>query len=88
MTVLEPSELQASPLADLHAIADQLGLDGYRRLRKDELIEAILAGSQDRQPGQSIGGFERVRAGGGRCARGAPKPPASEDSEEVAGQER
>ena len=32
MPVLERSELQASPLADLHAIADQLGLDGYRRL--------------------------------------------------------
>jgi transcription termination factor Rho len=43
MTVFETSELQASPLSDLHAIADQLGLDGYRRLRKDDLIEAIVA---------------------------------------------
>ena len=42
MAVLERSELQASTLADLHAIADQLGLDGFRRLRKDDLIEAIL----------------------------------------------
>ena len=42
MAVLERSELQASSLADLHAIADQLGLDGFRRLRKAELIEAIL----------------------------------------------
>jgi transcription termination factor Rho len=42
MSVLERSELEASPLADLHAIADQLGLDGYRRLRKAELIDAIL----------------------------------------------
>jgi transcription termination factor Rho len=42
MSVLERSELEASPLADLHAIADQLGLDGFRRLRKDELIDAIL----------------------------------------------
>jgi transcription termination factor Rho len=42
MAVLERSELQASTLADLHAIADQLGLDGFRRLRKAELIEAIL----------------------------------------------
>jgi transcription termination factor Rho len=42
MSVLERSELQASPLADLHAIADQLGLDGFRRLRKAELIDAIL----------------------------------------------
>jgi transcription termination factor Rho len=42
MPVLERSELDASPLADLHAIADQIGLDGFRRLRKAELIDAIL----------------------------------------------
>ena len=42
MAVLERADLEASPLADLHAIADQLGLDGFRRLRKDELIDAIL----------------------------------------------
>jgi transcription termination factor Rho len=42
MTVLDRSELQASPLADLHLIADQIGLEGYRRLRKAELIDAIL----------------------------------------------
>jgi transcription termination factor Rho len=46
MSVLERSELEASPLADLHAIADQLGLDGFRRLRKAELIDAILAGAR------------------------------------------
>ena len=49
MAVLERSELQASPLADLHAIADQLGLDGYRRLRKPELIDAILAKGEPTQ---------------------------------------
>lgn len=42
MSVLDRSELEASPLADLHAIADQLGLDGFRRLRKADLIAAIL----------------------------------------------
>ena len=42
MPVLERSELQASPLADLHAIANEVGLDGFRRLRKAELIDAIL----------------------------------------------
>ncbi len=45
MAVLERSELEASPLADLHAIADQIGLDGFRRLRKAELIDAILGRS-------------------------------------------
>jgi transcription termination factor Rho len=44
MSVLDRSELEASPLADLHAIADQLGLEGYRRLRKADLIDAILGG--------------------------------------------
>jgi transcription termination factor Rho len=43
MSVLDRSELQDSPLADLHAIADQLGLEGFRRLRKADLIDAILA---------------------------------------------
>lgn len=42
MAVLDRSDLEASPLADLHAIAGQLGLDGYRRLRKAELIDRIL----------------------------------------------
>ncbi|MGH2863730.1 MAG: Rho termination factor N-terminal domain-containing protein, partial [Solirubrobacteraceae bacterium] len=42
MPVLERSELQASPLADLHAIANEVGLDGFRRLRKEQLIDAIL----------------------------------------------
>ncbi|HWY19371.1 MAG TPA: Rho termination factor N-terminal domain-containing protein [Solirubrobacteraceae bacterium] len=44
MSVLDRSELQDSPLADLHAIADQLGLEGFRRLRKADLIDAILGG--------------------------------------------
>jgi transcription termination factor Rho len=42
MTVLARSELEASPLADLHTIANQVGLEGFRRLRKAELIDAIL----------------------------------------------
>jgi transcription termination factor Rho len=42
MTVLDRSELKASPLADLHVIADQIGLEGFRRLRKADLIDAIL----------------------------------------------
>jgi transcription termination factor Rho len=47
MPVLERSELQASPLADLHAIANEVGLDGFRRLRKAELIDAILGETSD-----------------------------------------
>jgi transcription termination factor Rho len=49
MAVLERSDLEASPLADLHAIADQLGLDGFRRLRKESLIDAILGEPESAQ---------------------------------------
>lgn len=43
MSVLDRQALEASPLADLHVIAGELGLDGFRRLRKADLIDAILA---------------------------------------------
>jgi transcription termination factor Rho len=43
MSVLDRSALTESPLADLHAIASELSIDGYRRLRRPELIDAILA---------------------------------------------
>src|SRR5438128_12685642 len=71
MTVLERSELEASPLADLHAIADQLGLDGFRRLRKGDLVDAILThegeGAGDAGAPRPEGpGGSRGAAGGGR----------------------
>jgi len=47
MPVLSRPALEASPLADLHAIASELGIDGFRRLRKSDLVDAIL----DRQGG-------------------------------------
>src|ERR1700729_2045192 len=43
MSVLDRSALEASPLADLHATASELSVDGYRRLRRADLIDAILA---------------------------------------------
>ncbi|HEU4702918.1 MAG TPA: Rho termination factor N-terminal domain-containing protein [Conexibacter sp.] len=52
MPVLERSALADSPLADLHAIASELGIDGFRRLRKEELIDAIVA----RQGGDGAAG--------------------------------
>src|SRR3954447_13482000 len=42
MSVLDRAALEDSPLADLHALASELGIDGFRRLRKADLIEAIL----------------------------------------------
>lgn len=48
MSILDRASLEQSPLADLHAIASELSIDGYRRLRKAELIDAIL----ERQGGE------------------------------------
>ena len=42
-TVLDRSALEGSPLADLHVIANEIGVDGFRRLRKADLIDAIVA---------------------------------------------
>ena len=41
-TVLDRDALEKSPLADLHLIANELGVDGFRRLRKADLIDAII----------------------------------------------
>jgi transcription termination factor Rho len=42
MSILDRDALAASPLADLHALASELSIDGYRRLRKNDLIDAII----------------------------------------------
>jgi transcription termination factor Rho len=42
-TVLDRDALEKSPLADLHLIANELGVDGFRRLRKADLVDAIIA---------------------------------------------
>ncbi|MET0684429.1 MAG: Rho termination factor N-terminal domain-containing protein [Solirubrobacteraceae bacterium] len=50
-TVLDRDALESSPLADLHVIANELGVDGFRRLRKADLVDAIL----DKQAGTATG---------------------------------
>src|SRR3954469_2489350 len=55
MAVLQRKELEGSPLADLHAIASELGLEGFRTLRKADLVGAIL----DAQGGEGPGGGGR-----------------------------
>ena len=42
MSVLQRSELEESPLADLHAIASELGIEGYRAMRRDDLVSAVV----------------------------------------------
>jgi transcription termination factor Rho len=50
--VLDRSELEQSPLADLHLLANELGVDGFRRLRREELIDAIVARQAGAEPAE------------------------------------
>lgn len=53
MTVLTRDLLTSSPLADLHALASELAIDGFRRLRREELIDRInerRSGDADERP--------------------------------------
>jgi transcription termination factor Rho len=59
MAVLQRSELESSPLADLHAIASELGLEGFRSKRRDDLIGAILAAQGGELPGPEVEEDER-----------------------------
>ncbi len=76
MSVLDRDALQASPLSDLHTIASELSIDGYRRLRKADLIDRILGlGTdavtvEDVEPvGEDAGGDEEQPAGRRRRGR-------------------
>lgn len=64
MTVLTRDLLTSSPLADLHALASELAIDGFRRLRREELIDLISerrSGDADERPS----GRRRRRGGRG-----------------------
>ncbi len=71
MSILDRDALAASPLADLHALASELSIDGYRRLRKTELIDAILT----RQ-----GGAPAAEAESGPAAEAESGPAAEAES--------
>jgi transcription termination factor Rho len=53
MSVLDRASLEESPLADLHAIASELSIDGYRRLRKEQLIDSIMARQEGKEPAEA-----------------------------------
>lgn len=81
MTVLDRAELQASPLADLHAIANEMGIDGYRLLRREELIAAILAGGavtardlRERAAAVKEDELAEIEEEGARARAGAGRP--------------
>jgi transcription termination factor Rho len=59
VSVLRRKDLEGSTLADLHAIASELGLEGFRTMRKDDLVAAIV----DAQGGEGDGAGEPEPAG-------------------------
>jgi transcription termination factor Rho len=71
MSVLDPRELEASPLADLHALAAELGIEGFRRLRKEDLIRQIVETQGGSMPN-----------GGGKPAIEAPAEAETEEEPE------
>jgi transcription termination factor Rho len=82
MSVLKKKELEDSPLADLHAIASELGLEGFRTKRKNDLIAAILevsgapaaAGADDERDPDEVPAEEALEA---------PPPEPEEEEEET-----
>jgi transcription termination factor Rho len=75
MSVLDRSALEDSPLADLHAIASELAIDGYRRLRRAELIDSIIVqqGGEPAKPKSRKSSAKAEVLGGGESA-GAELP--------------
>src|SRR4051794_38098691 len=75
MAVLDRKELEASPLSDLHAIASELGIEGFRLLRREKLIDQILgeksSGNGDAEEAEERPRPRRPRGGRGRRPQGA-----------------
>jgi transcription termination factor Rho len=72
MTVLTREVLEQSSLADLHALAGELAVDGFRKLRREQLVDTIVerrggesadASSADDAGAEGQGGRRRRRGG-------------------------
>jgi transcription termination factor Rho len=80
MSIIDRASLEQSPLADLHAIASELSIDGYRRMRKEELINTILRRQDGEEPAEArpeAAAEERPEPG----AEERPEPAAEERPE-------
>jgi transcription termination factor Rho len=91
MSVLDRDALEQSPLADLHAIASELSLDGYRRLRKDELIEAILAQQGGVEPAaaeEDVGAADSEESGAAESAEAVVADSEEAEDERPTGRRR
>jgi transcription termination factor Rho len=89
MSILDRDALAASPLADLHALASELSIDGYRRLRKPELIDAIVTrqggapATEAPAPDTEAGGEDEKTAGRRRRGRRAGRGRTREEDDEA-----
>src|SRR5438270_1442678 len=83
MSILDREALAASPLADLHTLASELSIDGYRRLRKAELIDAIIT-RQGGEPGPE----EEPAEVSGTEPSGAGEPSGPDEEDRPAGRRR
>ncbi|MBV9213476.1 MAG: Rho termination factor N-terminal domain-containing protein [Actinobacteria bacterium] len=79
MAILDRRELEQSPLSDLHTIAAELGIESFRRLRREELIEALLAaeGGQAAEDGKDAAGEDS----GDKAAAEDDEPEGAEEVE-------
>jgi transcription termination factor Rho len=71
MATTERDILEAKVLPELQAIASSMGVQGYQRLRKADLIGAIIAKAQGVEFTPSSGSSSRGRRGGGAQAADA-----------------
>jgi transcription termination factor Rho len=88
MPVLSRDALEASPLADLHAIASELGVDGFRRLRKANLIDTIVAhqGGEAVEPDEAESDADAAEARPRRSRRGGRGRSRTRDADEGEGE--
>lgn len=78
MSVLDRKELEQSPLADLHAIASEVGVEGFRRMRREELIAALVgeeSGTGDQESEEVEGRRSELR--------GEPEAEAADEEPEA-----
>jgi hypothetical protein len=63
------AELESKHLAELHTLAAEAGVAGYRMLRREELVEKLSADGRAAKPKRERDGEGRERDGGGRRRR-------------------
>ncbi|HZY56351.1 MAG TPA: Rho termination factor N-terminal domain-containing protein, partial [Rubrobacteraceae bacterium] len=69
----EISTLERKPLSDLHQIASQLGIEGYRKYRKPQLAELIYKTATEQAASQQVTASNGTEDGRGEVATAAPE---------------